>query len=343
MQPSTTYPHSPKPTRRHRTPSAWAAGAGLGLLLACVPDGTATGTTTGSAACPEGQEGCPCSQGLCLGELTCASNLCVDLVSATTGAESGGGSTSGSNPTTTGPTTDGPEPVVPCGSVPAPSGMTCIEGGTFINGPGPAFRPNEQLEREVATYWLDTTGVTVADYAACVNAGGPGCTTPLTDSSRDCNWDASGRDNHPINCVDWFQADAYCTWAGKRLPDEWEWEWTARGRDAGRTYPWGEEPPTCLRAVMYDPATEGTGCGAGNTAPVGSKPAGASRDGVLDLAGNVGEWTSSWRDSNQLARVLRGGSWLDDEAGGLLRADFRNAGTPANPGNTRGLRCARTP
>ena len=226
------------------------------------------------------------------------------------------------------------EPVVPCSSVGAPAGMTCIEGGSFINGPGPDFSyPNQQLERDVATYWLDTTEVTVADYAACVNAGG--CSTPDFDGGVYCNWDAGGRDNHPINCVDWFQADAYCTWTGKRLPDEWEWEWAARGRDAGRTYPWGEKEPTCARAVMYDSDfRDSAGCGAASTLPVGRIPAGASRDGVLDLAGNVWEWTSE--------SVLRGGSW-DFSVADYLRADFRFAYEPSLRDRDFGFRCAMTP
>jgi formylglycine-generating enzyme required for sulfatase activity len=211
--------------------------------------------------------------------------------------------------------------------------MTCIEGGTFVNDHAP------MAERDVATYWLDTTEVTVADYAACVTAGGPGCTTPDTETY--CNWGVSGRENHPINCVDWFQATAYCTWAGKRLPDEWEWEWAARGRDAGRTYPWGDEEPTCARAVMDDPEAV-SGCGAESTAPVGSKPAGASRDGVLDLAGNVWEWTSSWYDRDQLERVLRGGSWFAANTN-LLRAGDRGAYGPSERIISNGFRCARTP
>jgi len=157
----------------------------------------------------------------------------------------------------------------------------------------------------VDTYWLDATEVTLADYAACVAAGA--CTVPGVDPA--CDWGVSGRDRHPVNCVDWPQAAAYCAWAGKRLPEASEWEWAARGRDEGRTFPWGEAAPSCAWAVMDDGAAGGPGCGAAGTVPVGSKPAGASRDGVLDLAGNVWEWTSGAFDPTGELVQGRGGGW----------------------------------
>jgi formylglycine-generating enzyme required for sulfatase activity len=211
--------------------------------------------------------------------------------------------------------------------------MVCIEGGAYVNDSSPVF------ERVVATYFLDTLEVTVAQFTECVTAGA--CLTPNA-TFETCNWFASDRDDHPIHCTRWFQADEYCTWVGKRLPGEWEWEWAARGRDEGRTYPWGAESPTCARAVMDDLAAGGQGCGAAGTALVGSKPAGASRDGVLDLAGNVWERTSDWFDSGQLDRGLRGGGWLASVAG-ELRSDFRDGVGPSARGRSTGFRCARTP
>jgi formylglycine-generating enzyme required for sulfatase activity len=130
-------------------------------------------------------------------------------------------------------------------------------------------------------FCVDIHETTVADYRSCVDDGG--CTEP-DDSEPQCNFGADGRDDHPVNCITWAQGDAYCTWAGKRLLTEAEWEKAARGDD-GRLYPWGNEGPSCDLAVIED--DNGEGCGEGTTSPVGSKPLGASPYGAMDMAGNV--------------------------------------------------------
>lgn len=164
-------------------------------------------------------------------------------------------------------------------------------------------RPEDEAFRQVflPDYLMDTFEVTVQDFARCVEAGP--CQAPrlggfvATEAWKEeewkyCNYGKPGRENHPVNCVSWNQADTYCRWADKRLPSEAEWEKAARGTDK-RAYPWGDEMITCEYAVTnekWKPSTKG--CGADSSAPVGSKPKGQSPYGVQDIVGNVWEWTA---------------------------------------------------
>lgn len=156
-----------------------------------------------------------------------------------------------------------------------------------------------------------------------------------------------GFEQHPVNEVTWRGARDFCAWRAARLPTEAEWEAAARGR-AGRTYPWGEAPPTPDRAVFSR--------GSNETAAVGARPAGATPEGVRDLAGNVAEWTSTLyrpypyrRDDGREdtdargERVTRGGDHVFDAEPAKLRAAFR-AGFSRAPlvGHRHiGFRCAR--
>ena len=98
--------------------------------------------------------------------------------------------------------------------------------------------------------------------------------------------------NAPINCVNWYQAAAYCFYVGKRLPTQVEWEYEAVGQSHGYTYPWGDSPtPTdCSLAIWIGDGGLGGNNGCGFPVPVGSAPAGRSLDGVLDLEGSLEEW-----------------------------------------------------
>ncbi|HOS60838.1 MAG TPA: formylglycine-generating enzyme family protein [Myxococcota bacterium] len=201
----------------------------------------------------------------------------------------------------------------------------------------------------VPTFEMGKTQVTVDQYRACVDAGA--CTAPST--SEWCNWGQSDRGKHPINCVDWNQAQAFATWAGGRLPSEAEWEYAARSGGGDCKYPWGDEDATCERAVMNDGS--GYGCGRDSTWPVCSKPSGDTTQGLCDMAGNVWEWVQDWyHDSYNGAptdglawesptgsyRVFRGGSW-GSGAGGV-RAANRNSGLPGNRNDFVGFRLARS-
>lgn len=181
----------------------------------------------------------------------------------------------------------------------------------------------------LSTFRISKTEVTVAQYAACVAAGK--CTVP--DTGGACNWELAGRENHPINCVDWEQAKAFTVWLSGvmgqevRLPSEAQWEYAARGPES-RTYPWGQAAPTSELANF--------GGLIGHTTPVGQYPKGASWVGALDMAGNVWEWCLDiWHDSYKGApsdgsewmigddfeqRLVRGGSW-SGHAGRLRGAD----------------------
>jgi formylglycine-generating enzyme required for sulfatase activity len=201
-------------------------------------------------------------------------------------------------------------------------------------------------------FYIDWTEVTVAEYAACVS-GGP-CVVPDTGGS--CNWGVSGHDAYPVNCLDWYQASTYCGWSGKRLPTEAEWERAAGGTD-GRTYPWGEATPSCTYAIMHD--ASGWGCGADGTWPVGSKLAGRSPVGALDMAGNVQEWVSDWHDDDYYAsspysnptgpatgtrKVLRGGAWGNppDSPIPFFQTTDRNSEEPdISKYSSNGFRCAK--
>ena len=226
-----------------------------------------------------------------------------------------------------------------------------IPGGSFNMGSndGDSYDNEKPVHRvTVRTFEMTKTQVTVEQYKACVDAGA--CTAP--DTGTYCNWGKSDRGKHPINCVDWDQAQAYARWAGGRLPTEAEWEYAARSGGRDWKYPWGNENATCDRAVISE---GGDGCGRDSTWPVCSKPKGNTTHGLCDMAGNVLEWVqdwyhdsyngaptdgSAWEKPTGSARVGRGGSWRYGARN--VRAADRNGALPGDRGGGVGFRLARS-
>lgn len=153
--------------------------------------------------------------------------------------------------------------------------------GTMVAVPAAGVSP---------AFFVDWTEVSVADYARCV--ADDAC--EVTGRQPGCYGTEAARGHYPVNCVDQAQAQAWCSWAGRRLCTQAEHVRAAQGV-GGAVYPWGDAPPACERVIMdargqRGPAG-GTGCGRGGPWPVGSRPAGVSPAGALDLSGNLAEWT----------------------------------------------------
>ncbi len=273
-----------------------------------------------------------------------------------------------------------------------PPGMKKIDGGAyFIGSDEKAAEPNEKPPHRVVleSFCLDEFEVTLARYTACSDLGD--CLRPgkenvwpgITDEQRNiydplCTFNDPGTfAQHPVNCVDWVQATRFCGVGGGRLPTEAEWEFAARG-SSGRTYPWGDELPNehllnacgeeCVAWMTKhpDPALKGrapTPMYPGNDmfptiAPVGSFPKGASRWGVQDLVGNVGEWVADWYapydpassstvtknpqgPASGTERVIRGGAW-NGALPSWVRPAFRSQAAPDSRTHGTGFRCARS-
>ncbi len=222
------------------------------------------------------------------------------------------------------------------------SNMILIPAGEFTMGSNewwPKCQPEHK--RTVKAFYIDKYEVTNKKYKKFVEA---------TKRQLPANWPKGeipkGKANHPVVFVNWYDANDYCKWEGKRLPTEVEWEKAARGTD-GRTFPWGNK---------FD-AKKGNmpQLGKGDTMPIGSFENGKSPYGLYDMAGNVFEWTSDWfkpypgnthPDENygEKYKVVRGGSWYDCtyyKCGISAPTYNRIFFNPYTTNNNFGFRCAK--
>ena len=224
--------------------------------------------------------------------------------------------------------------------------MVLVPAGEFTMGSSTGDADERPMRRVyLDAYFFDKNQLTVGEYAKFLDA---------TSHSVPQEWNIMSRPMHknrPVVNVEWADAAAYCKWAGKRQPTEAEWEKAARGTD-GRTYPWGDEPPTKFHGNMMKELWNNH---MGLT-PVGMFEDGRSPYGIYDMAGNVWEWVSDWYDPNYYRtgpkrnptgpptgshKVVRGGSWGSGPEG--LRAAERETRLPSFQGYDTGFRCAKTP
>jgi formylglycine-generating enzyme required for sulfatase activity len=257
-----------------------------------------------------------------------------------------------------------------------PRGMVVVPEGVFNQG---TFSTSSNLDERpehpvfMPAFLIDVTEVTVGQYRRCVAAAY--CSAhgvnmrhfaDAVEAEEACNYFRQERSEHPMNCVSWHQAQRYCTWVGKRLPTEAEWEKAARGPTGSWMYTWGDRPPERTGRRVANLADETarrrfTGLeifpsyddGYAETAPVGSFPHGASVFGALDMIGNVLEWTADTYDPDRYLRtaaevaqgatvnpfkVARGGGW--DSFPATVRISRRWGFRPEDRTPSLGFRCA---
>ncbi|MDE3017524.1 MAG: SUMF1/EgtB/PvdO family nonheme iron enzyme [Nitrospirota bacterium] len=247
----------------------------------------------------------------------------------------------------------GPTPGGPTGKDGAP--MIVIPEGEFLMGSNDGAA-NERPEHKVwlKRYAIDQYEVTISLYAKFLEGAKHGPPPTWDDEA------VTSAGNRPAVGLTWQDAVDYCTWAGKRLPTEAEWEKAARGTD-GRRYPWGSMQPFVdianynrgvwvSDAITLAPVTSGI---EGMSVRHGTKEGGKSPYGLFHMAGNAAEWVADWYDREYYhkspdrnppgpsagdKRVIRGGSWADVPQG--IRTTVRISAEPEFQDRTIGVRCA---
>lgn len=208
--------------------------------------------------------------------------------------------------------------------------------------------PNHEVFLDA--YYIDKFEMTNSRYREFIRATGHRTPQHAKDPSRNIWPDTTMPDSiadKPVINVDWHDADAYCKWAGRRLPTEAEWEKAARGTD-DRRFPWGNVEPT-RKHLNFNQRWQGEK----TLMPVGSYEAGKSPFGAYDMAGNVWEWVADWYDiyyygksparnpkgpETGTHKVLRSSGWETETP--LVRSVTRVMSDPLNRNHSTGFRCA---
>lgn len=225
--------------------------------------------------------------------------------------------------------------------IPAPNSgntgpdMIYLQGGTFLMGDNlgkPGERPVHRVT--LSPFYIDSCEVTVSQYAVFLEETGrekPAFWQPELD-----------RPDDPVVGVTWYDASAFASWAGKRLPTEAEWEFAARGGVQGTPFPWGDDPDN--RHANFSSA---------GIAP--AKRFEPNGYGIYDMTGNVWEWCSDWHDESYYQvspadnpkgpvtgtfKVLRGGAWNSNEE--QARTANRYYALPDSRSFHNGFRCVRS-
>jgi len=236
--------------------------------------------------------------------------------------------------------------------------VTGRDGSPMVLVPAGEFLMGNQAEEDAPphrvyldAFYIDRHEVTNGRYLKFVEATRHRAPQHVVDPQYDL-WVGTtltqGVADLPVVNVDWSDADAYCRWAGKRLPTEAEWEKAARGTDS-RLYPWGNEAPSLAR-LNFSRRWQG----AHTLQPVGNYEAGNSPYGAQDMAGNVWEWVGDWYDAGAYAagparnpqgpssgssKILRGGSWTN--SADTVRSTHRREEDADMRNSDSGFRCAR--
>lgn len=236
------------------------------------------------------------------------------------------------------------------------SRLLLIPAGKFIAGGWGENEGGGKFELTLPAFYIGLYPVTVRQYKRFVKATGHEPPAP-------CNWEAKKNADKPVVHVSWTDAEAYCRWAGGRLPSELEWEKTARGVD-GREYPWGNfwKATNCRNSQGWLDAywaaqkhhQQDSSIPERSKCDVWAYPHGASPWGALQMSGNVWEWCEDWHEEGAYdrykqgdlaaptsgdGRVVRGGSYTDDNQE-FFRCCFRSASSPDSVNLSIGFRLA---